>query len=1045
MPNKNNMNQFYFSSRSGGLWRTNNNGTTWIHNTDFLPSAGVRAFDAKPTNFDSALIVVNNSRNEYAYGIYRTSDGGQTFSPTNCIPANIGTGGLASNFEIFAIKYHPTIANLVFVATSNGLYRSTDDMQTWTLVNAALDVIDIDFHRTNPNVIYVYSDATGTENKIYKSIDIGVSFVGTPDFAGNASKPISISTSTVCPSCVYVISDNGIWFSNDEAATFTKRSDPSVIGRSVWDAVVSDVDTSKIVGGYMDMSRSTDGGYTLNQCTWWSLGSAQHGAGDNQFNFKNSLVYVHADARNYTCVNGVFYGCTDGFAVKSIDNGATWIKINLNTNIRENYSISTSQSNNKRTIGGSQDNGTSLRIENGWLEIYGADGMDNLIHPLNPDYMMGSTQNGGRVRWIDGGLSSDPTSPSGYTGDWEAPMFGDPNNQMTIYSFHNRALKSVDFGLNWVEISDPFSNQLTDEAACAYNNSKIMAISKSDSIKLSTDAGLTWTSIKGTLPTLTITDIAFDPINDSTIIVCYADLYNSTKKIYISNNLGATWTNITNNLNKMPIRAIAIDNTPDRTIYVGAEIGIYTRKMADTSWTIYNTDLPNVSVTDLEINFGANTLKAATWGRGLWEFALVNRKMYPAIVLTSITNPPTMDAPKSTMPQIVTSDIVYTGSTLSSVYVMWSWDSVAWNTSNVIPMNLISGNTYQAINALPDDTAGRKLFFKVVAVGANSDTSETYKFQYTIMPFATCVATGNTSSGSLYIRNFACDTVTNNATINNGYTLYNNKIITLKQGNTYSASAGFTPNFASNDFYVWIDYNNDREFTQNEKVIADLATGSTGNGSFTVPYNTVIDTVLMRVRLAYWAADSLACGSLYGEVEDYMVSLKFTTPLALNNAILSGNCMNGNNYLSAEIIDKNSAQQVEIERSNDGVNFESIAVLNKPFATNPNQIWKYIDANASNENFIYRSKVIATNGIFYYSNNINLATCNNKNLVFIYPNPVSSILNIAIERPINFKIINTLGQTIQQGVTTQNIDVSKLPNGVYYFISKNVKIEFVKE
>ena len=51
--------------------------------------------------------------------------------------------------------------------------------------------------------------------------------------------------------------------------------------------------------------------------------------------------------------------------------------------------LGASQSNHYRTITGSQDNGTSIKNENNWIEFYGADGMEGIIHPLNDDWMIG--------------------------------------------------------------------------------------------------------------------------------------------------------------------------------------------------------------------------------------------------------------------------------------------------------------------------------------------------------------------------------------------------------------------------------------------------------------------------------------------------------------------------------------------------------------------------------------------------------------------------------------------------------------------------------
>ena len=69
------------------------------------------------------------------------------------------------------------------------------------------------------------------------------------------------------------------------------------------------------------------------------------------------------------------------------------------------------QSNHYGTITGSQDNGTSIKNQNNWIEFYGADGMEGIIHPLNDDWMIGSLQFGGKRRTKDGGYSQDGVNP----------------------------------------------------------------------------------------------------------------------------------------------------------------------------------------------------------------------------------------------------------------------------------------------------------------------------------------------------------------------------------------------------------------------------------------------------------------------------------------------------------------------------------------------------------------------------------------------------------------------------------------------------------
>lgn len=601
--NKSNAQQIYMGSRSGGLWRTNNEGTTWTQNTDFLPASGVNAIAAKPTNFNSVLINVRMADTGHSFGIYRSTDGGATFQQTNFKPSTLGFGGLGSNFKINVIRYHPTVANLVFVGTDRGVFRSTDDMVTWTRLNNSWDVKDVEFHPTNANIIYVYENYYwGTnKNKIHKSSNQGVSYIALADVVGNSNAEINISVSPICPECVYLVSDNGIWNSVDTGANFTTVVSPAPAGVSLWYGVPNDTDPTKMVCGYVDLFRSLDSGATFTQATWWSLGSAQHGAGDMQTKFNNSSVYVHADMDYLTCVNGVYYACTDGFLSKSADNGLTWVRLNSDTCLRENYNLGVSQSNNERFICGAQDNGTSIKTENGWIEFYGADGMEGLIHPLNDDWMIGSLQYGGRRRTFDGGVSnsgcSQPQSGSG-NASWTAPIIYDTNNQMTIYSFGKNVFKSTEFGNNWVTLAAPttFANENIENAAIAFNNSNRLVVCSDANIEISNDAGVSFSSIRGTLPNLWISDIAFDPNNDNRIIVTYADWQNNNQKVFITNDAGVTWQNITYNLGNMPVRTVVIENSSEATIYVGTEIGVYKKALSATTWTMYNASLPNVTV-----------------------------------------------------------------------------------------------------------------------------------------------------------------------------------------------------------------------------------------------------------------------------------------------------------------------------------------------------------------------------------------------------------------------------------------------------------------
>ncbi len=903
-----NPNVIYLGSRSGGFWKSNDAGVTWTGgSTDFLFASGVNTLTASHTNPDSVMINVRNAQNGISHGLYRSSNGGNTWTQTNFNPTVLGFGGLGSYFVIHEITYHPRNANVLFIGTSNGVFRSDNDLQSWTQLYAGNDITDFAFHPTDDNIVYIYNADNPYKDVILKSTNQGISYSQTASLAGNnGTTNLEISTSADCPNCLYAATSNGVWKSLDTGANFNFISNP---GQTCRGFAVNDLDTSNMIYGYLDLERSVNGGDTFSRVTRWSLGNTNGSGNGLQTSYQTSTDYIHADVRNAKCLNGVFYVTTDGFLCKSTDQGLTWKILSDGIGIRENYRIGVSQSNHDKVVIGSQDNGTSFSIKDGWVEFYGADGMEAIVHPLNEDWFMGSVQFGSRRLTKDGGKSQTGASPAGSnSGDWIAPLAFDPNNHMVVYDFRDAVFKSDDFGTSHTALSIPSSFIGTiKNAAIAENNSDIMIINRNASTDKSVDGGLTWTSIRNNLPAYNVEDIAFDPNNDDVIVVVFARYQADNNKVFITTDGGANWTNITNNLGSMPIRSVVIDHTPARNIYVGAEIGVYTMPIGGSNWTLYNTNLPNMAVRELNINYGSNTLKAATWGRGLWEYSLVGRDDYPAIVYTTITTPPTADRPKKGIEQTVTSRISY-DNTLSAVYLEWSSNTPSFG--NIISMTNTSDSTWKSTSPLPDVAVGTKLYFKVFAVGNNSDTTETYKFMYTQQPFEYCQAIGHDNDGNLFISNVNLESI-NNTTTNDAYTLYPNPIPTLWADSSYTLDMTANTGWGRNDYGAWIDFNGNREFEVDERVLWSIGPAVANvNNTFTVPTKAVDqDTVVMRVRLSHWGTEPLPCGTQFGEVEDYLISLRnLEWPLAIENISNSLNVKLYPNPTSGKVhIDFNTA------------------------------------------------------------------------------------------------------------------------------------------
>lgn len=453
----NNAQRIYICSRSGGLWKTNNEGLTWNSTgTETLPASGVNSIAVDPLNFNHIYVALQNSKNSYSYGIYESVNGGQSFSETAFNPSNLGLGGLGSNFRIYTIAHHPTISNLLLVGTSNGLYKTTTSFNNWTKVINSGQILQIKFHPSNGNIIYAYN--TSQKNAVYVSNNAGNSF-STTIISGNNNASGKIDVSLSSSNEVYFISSSGLYKSNNSGTSFAFVSNSfnqiSNIGTDAF--AVNSLNSQNLMIGGVDAANSTNGGASFIKRAYWSLSEPIHGSGSLEENYYNSTAYVHADLRIAKSINGIFYTGTDGTLAKSSDGGVTWENLmQINTPaIRENYKLGISQSNNDVAICGSQDNGTTIKSTIGWVEAFGADGMEGVILPLNPDYMIGSFQFGGRIRTLNSGDSNTIVTSNGTNGWWEAPLAYDPNDQFKIYDFRNGVYVSTDFGLSYDYVGTP--------------------------------------------------------------------------------------------------------------------------------------------------------------------------------------------------------------------------------------------------------------------------------------------------------------------------------------------------------------------------------------------------------------------------------------------------------------------------------------------------------------------------------------------------------------------------------------------------------------
>ncbi|MBL0340057.1 MAG: T9SS type A sorting domain-containing protein [Bacteroidetes bacterium] len=138
------------------------------------------------------------------------------------------------------------------------------------------------------------------------------------------------------------------------------------------------------------------------------------------------------------------------------------------------------------------------------------------------------------------------------------------------------------------------------------------------------DKGISWNNITAGLPadSASITDVKTADNNSNTAYVTFSGFY-AGEKIYQTTDAGLTWTNISGTLPNVPFNTIVIQNNSNNDMYAGCDFGVFFKNDTMTDWVDFNSNLPGVIVSDLDINYRSSKLYTATHGRGIFSVDLV--------------------------------------------------------------------------------------------------------------------------------------------------------------------------------------------------------------------------------------------------------------------------------------------------------------------------------------------------------------------------------------------------------------------------------------
>ena len=530
----------YVGSASGGLWKSDNEGTTWEPILEQAASTAIGDVAVAPSNQQIVWVGTGEANifrsSQSGIGIFKSTDAGKTWQHM----------GLADTYTIPRIVIHPTDPEIVYVAASGhewttnperGVFKTADGGKTWTkilYIDEKTGAIDLAMDPSNPDTLYAatwqrtrlkWNDPRNspgyTGGSIYKTTDGGKTWKpitnGLPDARFRGRTGIDISRSN--PNVLYAFIDNyelsrepseeeklnayglpssgiikgaSLFRSDDKGETwklvcpltaemkkFMERHSGTygwVFGQMRVDP--NDENTVYTMG--LGLNVSTDGGKTFKEIG--DMHGDHHG------------LWIDPENSNY------MVNVNDGGLVISYDKGKTWRKFQDNLPVGQFFNVNYDMDTPFRVYGSMQDwgsyravvdlsRGRDKILTQNFESAPGGEGSHHTIDPTNPNivYSAGFYGTIERTEYSPGKPWWQATKtllPATYEdeprlrGQWLAPFILSPHNPNIVYHGMQSIFRSLDRGNTWEKISpDLTSNTKTEMGDIPYHT--LFAISES--------------------------------------------------------------------------------------------------------------------------------------------------------------------------------------------------------------------------------------------------------------------------------------------------------------------------------------------------------------------------------------------------------------------------------------------------------------------------------------------------------------------------------------------------------------------------------------
>jgi photosystem II stability/assembly factor-like uncharacterized protein len=682
---------FYVGTATGSVWKTTNAGTTFDPIFDHQQTSSIGDVTLAPSNANVVWVGTGEPQNRqsspWGNGVYRSTDAGASWTHL----------GLENTHHISRIQVHSRDPDVAYVAAvghlwgpnpERGVYKTSDGGQTWQLVlfidenTGAIDLA-MDPNDTQTLFAAMYQrrrsawgfNGGGPGSGIYRTTDGGASWTELTEGLPTGDKGrigLSIYRGDGNRVCALVEAEprtagqgrggganarstqNGVFCSTDRGDSWRKLSSTNNRPMYYSQIRIDPSDPERIYLSGSSLYRSSDGGRTFTSDAAAGVHSDHH------------ALWIDPSDSDHLLLGG------DGGVSVSWDRSDSWFQFR-NLSIAQFYEISVDMRDPYHVCGGLQDNGSwcapsdtwsnqGIRTRD-WYNVGSGDGFFTLAHPTDLNIMFAQSQGGNLTRVDLTTMERSRLRPMGRPGsdgedpdlrwNWDTPILQSAHDGNTIYFGSNVLFKSTDLGQNWQAISGDLTHAIdretlelmgvpgsepqmsVNDGQSSYSNLTALGESPIDEnvlytgaddgrVHVTQDGGATWTDISDRfegLPANTyVTRIVASHESVGAVYVAF-DGHRSDDfeaYVYASVNFGQDWRLITFGLPASSVSALAQHPRNANLLFVGNELGVYTSVNGGEQWVRLENGLPTVPVDDIKIHPRENDLVIGTHGRGIW-------------------------------------------------------------------------------------------------------------------------------------------------------------------------------------------------------------------------------------------------------------------------------------------------------------------------------------------------------------------------------------------------------------------------------------------